>query len=474
MDRIRQRGSVSESEERSPTEVYSSDDELMRNPSGNRTPLDPESFIQALQDAPSHSPVGLGQFSAPLGHSSQTSRASGSVRDQSVNRSSAPYVRNAGQTALPAAGYNPTSAAPSEVNAAAGTASQIAVQGQSQVSRIANVRNVSATDPRGNTLYLQQVLQQIQQNPDPRIIENLAEVLHKSKIETLEQEVQTRYSNETRRVEELYHQEAVGSVAAHEQAIAQSAVHAIQSQEQSSEAIVQRLREELNLAQMAQATASSSASEADRRLAEVYAEAQAAVQRVQVDSNQQNALLKQELETSQNNYAIQGGKLKTHITELAEQKLFAEKLTGEVKEQQRMLAEQRTLLQEQTEQTRVLMSDYRSLKDEFELLKERRERKESPKVDRRTEGKMPEPEEPPSFSSFPSKPQDNKASESKDASRQQEDPFNRNDPWGGYKPTGEAGVFDDLGEKPNKETPEGNPTGENAVQATLPKQFCVN
>ena len=85
MDRIRQRGSVSESEERSPTEVYSSDDELMRNPSGNRTPLDPESFIQALQDAPSHSPVGLGQFSAPLGHSSQTSRASGSVRDQSVN-----------------------------------------------------------------------------------------------------------------------------------------------------------------------------------------------------------------------------------------------------------------------------------------------------------------------------------------------------------------------------------------------------
>ena len=238
-------------------------------------------------------------------------------------------------------------------------------------------------------------------------------------------------------------------------------MHAIQSQEQSSEATVQRLREELNLAQMAQATASSSASEADRRLAEVYAEAQAAVQRVQVDSNQQNALLKQELETSQNNYAIQGGKLKTHITELAEQKLFAEKLTGEIKEQQRMLAEQRTLLQEH-EQTRVLMSDYRSLKDEFELLKERRERKESPKVERRTEGKMPEPEEPPNFSSFPSKPQDNKANESKDASQQQEDPFNRNDPWGGYKPTGEAGVFDDLRAKPNKETPEGNPMGENA------------
>ena len=164
-----------------------SDDELMSNPSGNRTPLDPESFIQALQSAPSHSPAGLGQFSAPLGPSSRTSRASGSVRDQSVNRSSTPYVWNAGQTALPAASYSPTTAVPSEVNATTGTASQVAVQGQSQVSRIANVRNVSATDLRGNTLYLQQILQQIQQNPDPRIIENLElKLFTKSKIESLE------------------------------------------------------------------------------------------------------------------------------------------------------------------------------------------------------------------------------------------------------------------------------------------------
>ena len=57
-----------------------------------------------------------------------------------------------------------------------------------------------------------------------------------------------------------------------------------------------------------------------------------------------------------------------------------------------MLANKGLCFKNKTEQTRVLMSDYRSLKDEFELLKERRERKESPKVDRRTEGKMPEPE----------------------------------------------------------------------------------
>lgn len=50
--------------------------------------------------------------------------------------------------------------------------------------------------------------------------------------------------------------------------------------------------------------------------------------------------------------------------------MLAEKLSGEFKEQQRMLSEQRVLFQEQTEQS-VMMSDYRSLKDEFEALKER-------------------------------------------------------------------------------------------------------
>ena len=66
--------------------------------------------------------------------------------------------------------------------------------------------------------------------------------------------------------------------------------------------VVQRLREELNLAHMAQATASSTATEADRRLAEVYA----AVQQVQIDSDQQNALLKQELETFKRQLCLTG------------------------------------------------------------------------------------------------------------------------------------------------------------------------
>ena len=105
----------------------------------------------------------------------------------SANRSSPSVVRNAGQMALPAAGYSPTSAAPSVANANAGAAGQVAVPRQrqmsdGQVTEVVNARSAAATDSRGNTLYLQQVLQQIQQNPDPKIIENLAEALHESKI----------------------------------------------------------------------------------------------------------------------------------------------------------------------------------------------------------------------------------------------------------------------------------------------------
>lgn len=80
--------------------------------------------------------------------------------------------------ALPAAGYFKTSVAPSFVNASQEAAGQMAVPRQhqmsGQVSAATNARNAEMTDSRGNTLYLQQVLQQIQQNPDPRIIENLA------------------------------------------------------------------------------------------------------------------------------------------------------------------------------------------------------------------------------------------------------------------------------------------------------------
>lgn len=177
----------------------------------------------------------------------------------------------------------------------------------------------------------------------------------------MEQEIKARYSNETRRAEELYHQESIRSVAAQEQMIAQSAVNVTHENSseaavQRSEAVVHRLCEELNLANMAQATASSNATESDRKLAEMYQEAHKAVQKIQEDSNQQNTLLRSELESSQQNYTIQGAKLQTHIRELSEQRLLSEKLSGEVKEQQHMLNEQRILFQEQTEQTRVLMT----------------------------------------------------------------------------------------------------------------------
>lgn len=69
-------------------------------------------------------------------------------------------------------------------------------------------------------------------------------------------------------------------------------------------------------------------------------------------------------------------------------------------------------------------------------MKERNVRRESPKVDRKTEGRMPESEETPKFSSFPTQPPNQKANESQDAANQKRDPFDRNDPRSGYKPAG--------------------------------------
>lgn len=166
-------------------------------------------------------------------------------------------------------------------------------------------------------------------------------------------------------MEELYRHEALNVVSAQEQAMAQSAVNAIQPQELNSEVVVQRLREELNLANMVQATASSNATESDRKLAEIYQEAQSAIQSIQTESIQQNTMLRNELESSQMSSAIQGAKLQADIKELSEQRLASEKLSGELKEQQHMLFEQRRMFQEQAEQTRALMSDYKSLKDEL-------------------------------------------------------------------------------------------------------------
>lgn len=54
-------------ENRSPTELFSSDDELVGNPSGNRSPIGPERFLQALQGMESHSQYVLANATAAAG-----------------------------------------------------------------------------------------------------------------------------------------------------------------------------------------------------------------------------------------------------------------------------------------------------------------------------------------------------------------------------------------------------------------------
>lgn len=209
---------------------------------------------------------------------------------------------------------------------------------------------------------MQQVLQQIQHNPDPRVIENLAEILHRAKVESLEHELQAQYSHESKRIKDRLR------TVAHEerQMYQRECINAVLQEEHGSEATVQRLREELSLAQMSRMTSRANATEADHRMAEFYPEAQVAIQKIQSESAQQKLLTQTELQSSQQKFAIQGAKLQSHVKELAEQRWLVEKQAGELKEQQRMLNEQRIMFQEQTGQTRVLMNDCRSQKDEFE------------------------------------------------------------------------------------------------------------
>ncbi len=87
--------------------------------------------------------------------------------------------------------------------------------------------------------------------------------------------------------------------------------------------------------------------------------------------------------------------------EIAEQRLLVEKQAGELREQQLLVSEQRKIFQEQSECTRKLMADFNSLKEEMNHLKSNdtgdNARREVPL----TEGRMPVPDEPPSFSTFP-------------------------------------------------------------------------
>ena len=150
-----------------------------------------------------------------------------------------------------------------------------------------------------------------------------------------------------------------------------------------------RLREELNLAYMAQATSTQNATNSDQKLAQVYTEAQTYIQEMNLQSAQHKALMETEVQASKQTYEIQRAKIGSQTKEIAEQRLLVEKQAGELREQQLMMSEQRKLFQEQTECTRKLMADFNSLKEELDHLKSvdtgSNVRREAPL----TEGRMP-------------------------------------------------------------------------------------
>ena len=82
------------------------------------------------------------------------------------------------------------------------------------------------------------------------------------------------------------------------------AIHAISNLEHGSEVNEQRLREELSLAQMAQATSTQNATNSGHRLAQVYAEAQSCIQEMQLQSAQHKALMETETQASRQTFEI--------------------------------------------------------------------------------------------------------------------------------------------------------------------------
>ena len=130
-----------------------------------------------------------------------------------------------------------------------------------------------------------------------------------------------------------------------------------------------RLREELNLACMAQATSTQNATNSDQKLAQVYTEAQTYIQEMNLQSAQHKALMETEVQASKQTYEFQKAKIGSQTKEIAEQRLLVEKQAGELREQQLMMSEQRKLFQEQTECPRKLMADFNSLKEERDHLK---------------------------------------------------------------------------------------------------------
>lgn len=92
MDRANQRGTVSEGDVFCPRKyIPLNTSYMMANPSGERTPINPDRFIQSLQNAETHSPYGLEQISARFETSGRPSQQSESSRSQRAS-----FVRGAG------------------------------------------------------------------------------------------------------------------------------------------------------------------------------------------------------------------------------------------------------------------------------------------------------------------------------------------------------------------------------------------
>ena len=132
------------------------------------------------------------------------------------------------------------------------------------------------------------------------MIENLAEALRRSKVENLEQELHAQYANNAKVMEDQFR-----AVLAEERNTFQNeASHVITSLEHGTEANEMRLREELNLAYMAQATSTQNATNSDQKLAQVYTEAQTYIQEMNLQSAQHKALMETEVQASKQTYEI--------------------------------------------------------------------------------------------------------------------------------------------------------------------------
>ena len=99
------------------------------------------------------------------------------------------------------------------------------------------------------------------------------------------------------------------SLAEERNSFQKEASHVISSLEQDTEVNERRLREELNLAYMAQATSTQNATNSDHRLAQVYSEAQTYIQEMQLQSAQHKTLMETEIQTSKQTFEIQKAKI---------------------------------------------------------------------------------------------------------------------------------------------------------------------